>query len=486
MRRFFRCGADRIYILVLIRHIFNQTAIDVKSLFPEFYRLTEDELGEVWKNGLFVFDANALLSITAFGKEERTNALNAVRSLGDAAWIPHLVALEFTVNRDIRINGQKSAANIWLQGLKESLGKLARSLDTRKTQWGIEASAAAFSEVISGASIKLDELLAPAVSGFVNDIESSKEEVFREIEVLFRSRVGEAPKNQQELDSLVLDADKRIKNSVPPGYADAIKDESQTPLRTFGMMTYRRAHGDLIIWKQLLTHAKNSNKKSVSFITDDIRKGDWTDVTGGAKRELREEALAYGVERFQILSLERFLSGLAKYRAVEVEDTTLIAARESVTPEDSHRLTFRDPETNVIRRIPVTTLRSVINRWIREMTGLRSVPTSANLSYIKIRDKRVAVLVNYLSVFQTKTIDEFVENLEMSVNALDTDHIECFVVTLGKPDDDILRFLLSEAIEKIIERRLHLQLQINYGVVFKDRFYAFQTSLLFSDFHNKG
>jgi hypothetical protein len=458
----------------------------VKSLFPEFYRLTEDELGEVWKNGLFVFDANALLNITAFGKEERTNALNAVRSLGDAAWIPHMVAVEFTVNRDIRINGQKAAANTWLDGLRDSLAKLARSLDTRKTQWGIESKAIDFTEVILSASSKLDELLTPAISEFVIDIESSKEDVFREIEVLFRGRIGEAPKSQEELDSLSFDADKRIKNAVPPGYADTIKDESQTPLRTFGMMTYRRAYGDLIIWKQLLAHAKKYNKKSVSFITDDTRKGDWTDATGGAKRELREEASTYGVERFQILSLERFLSGLAKYRAVEVEDTTLIAARESVTPEISHRLTFRDPETNVIRRIPFSTLRSVINRWIFETIGLRSVPASENLSFIKIRDKRVAVLVQYVSEFNTKNIDDFVEKLEKSVRAIDTDHIECFVVTLGKPDDDVLKFLLTEAIEGVIERQLHLQVQISYGVVFKESFYAFQTSLLFSNFHKQG
>ncbi|MEL6919290.1 MAG: PIN-like domain-containing protein, partial [Bacteroidota bacterium] len=43
----------------------------MKSKFPGYFKLTEEEINQLWEKALFVFDANILLNLYRYSNETR-------------------------------------------------------------------------------------------------------------------------------------------------------------------------------------------------------------------------------------------------------------------------------------------------------------------------------------------------------------------------------------------------------------------------------
>ena len=71
----------------------------MKAVFPGYYRLSDYELSELWKDCLFVLDANVLLNLYRYPEKAREDFINVFAQISNRLWVPHHVALEYQANR---------------------------------------------------------------------------------------------------------------------------------------------------------------------------------------------------------------------------------------------------------------------------------------------------------------------------------------------------------------------------------------------------
>jgi hypothetical protein len=103
----------------------------MREMFPGFYRPTQEEFDKLWKEALFILDANVLLNLYRYPKSARDELLQVLSQISDRLWVPHQAALEFQRNRPIVLADQmgrfaevERIVNGALSALKGELGKL--------------------------------------------------------------------------------------------------------------------------------------------------------------------------------------------------------------------------------------------------------------------------------------------------------------------------------------------------------------------------
>jgi hypothetical protein len=155
------------------------------------------------------------------------------------------------------------------------------------------------------------------------------------LDILLSGKIGPPPNDQAQIDMLSADGDQRFNSKIPPGFADIDKDKNpHEAIFYHDGLCYHRKFGDLILWKQLLNHAKENNVKSVLFITSD-RKEDWwwreKGKTIGPRPELvREISRVANVELFWLYSSDQFLEGARHFANAEVSQESLSQLKDVV------------------------------------------------------------------------------------------------------------------------------------------------------------
>lgn len=307
----------------------------MKDLFPEYSTEAKDH-ANIWKEALFVFDTNVLLNLYRYGKETREEFFEVLQQLSPRIWIPHYVALEFHRNRLGVIAEQSSlftdarkAVTLAKTTLVNELGTLR--LDRRHS------------------SIRPDTLIADIstrIDHFVQELAelqksqqqlTGSDPVLERIQSLFDGRAGRSPSSQQQIDKIYADGELRYKRRLPPGYIDSKKDKKDDGDDEFssGGLCYRRKFGDLLIWSQLLEHAKSENLHAVILVTND-QKDDWflkVDCEGpqtiGPRPELVEEARRVGgIAKLLIYTAERFFKFAGDFGTGKVTNTAITEVRD--------------------------------------------------------------------------------------------------------------------------------------------------------------
>ena len=72
----------------------------MKKTFSWYFPLSDAEVDEVWKNGLFTVDANVLLDLYRYNVATRDKLLEIIESFKDRAWLTHQTATEFFRNKN--------------------------------------------------------------------------------------------------------------------------------------------------------------------------------------------------------------------------------------------------------------------------------------------------------------------------------------------------------------------------------------------------
>jgi hypothetical protein len=75
------------------------TKQNVNSEFPGYFRLPEATLRKIWREGIFVFDANFWLNLYRYSKETRTEVMKILSTIQERIWFPRQAAFEFLDNR---------------------------------------------------------------------------------------------------------------------------------------------------------------------------------------------------------------------------------------------------------------------------------------------------------------------------------------------------------------------------------------------------
>ncbi len=314
----------------------------MKNLFKGYYRLDEEDFKTLWKNAIFIFDTNVLLNLYRYQASTSKTLFDTIEQLSDRIWIPYHVGLEFQRNRLTIIAEQNTKYSEVRNIVSKSITHMETELNSlqlkeRHSHINPDKLMEQISRIKSTYFEELKALEEKSISV------SSRDEIREKIDALFKNKIGNQPNTQQDLDAIFAEGKIRYENLIPPGYRDSVKSDDKTEGFTYGGFMYKRKYGDLIVWKQILEHAKEANLKDIIFVTDD-NKSDWwwkVDSNGpktiGARPELIDEIYnAARVERFHIYNTEGFLKYAREQLEAKVTEDAIKEVRELSVSRREH------------------------------------------------------------------------------------------------------------------------------------------------------
>ncbi|MFJ6150119.1 PIN domain-containing protein [Micromonospora profundi] len=266
-------------------------------------------------NGLVVLDTNVLLDAYRFAPRARNELFEALEKLGDRLWIPHQVALEFHKNRaaviaehDATYRETLTAISDFRNQVREQLGSKIRELAKRVALSDDEASQLQ-SLVVHGLDQAISELGHLKDRHGISDEAIYLDPVLERFQRLLLDKVGAALSEEDE-SSARKEAQRRIDQKVPPGYADRRKADPC---------------GDYLVWVQALREA-GDRKVPLLIVTRDV-KDDWfwrsAGKTIGARSELVEECQKVAGVPFVLMTTHTFLNYATTHLSARVSDDTL-------------------------------------------------------------------------------------------------------------------------------------------------------------------
>ena len=261
----------------------------MKEIFPGYNKKTESEIKKLWNTGIICFDANVLLNLYRYSNNTRQALLNLIKKFSNQICLPHQSALEYNRNRYEVIADQEKAYKEFMS----KIGQIENDLQSNSKPPFL--------------SNELHASLKNVFQEVHSEVESSikkycdflqKDSIYEEIAKIFNNKI--TPElEEKKLKEIYTEGEDRYSKKIPPGFEDEKTKKG------------KHKFGDLVLWKQIISKAKES-KKPIILITDE-RKIDWwwkikDGRNMGPRQELVEEIkLEAGVD-FHMYSSERFLS----------------------------------------------------------------------------------------------------------------------------------------------------------------------------------
>lgn len=272
----------------------------MKQKLSEYYKLEESQLKKHWQEDIFSLDANVLLNLYRYTPKTRDTFFDLLDKIKDRVWISYQAAFEYQKNRLVVINKQHEAYNEIRTLLENKKNEIEAKLNDYKRHPYLQTEElkkqikSAF-EAINKDILKLEK----THPDYLQD-----DPIWLKLTQLLDGKIGDDIPNE-ELEKIYRDGKKRYDEEIPPGYKDKANKKNEGN---------RSLYGDLIVWNQLLKHAKNI-PSSVIFITDD-RKEDWwykfKGKTIGPRPELIKEFKDETGKRINIYQADNFLDSAIK------------------------------------------------------------------------------------------------------------------------------------------------------------------------------
>ena len=263
----------------------------MKKTFQEYYSLSPEEEGELWKEAIFVFDANVLLNLYQYSEKTRKEFLGILDKISNRIWLPYQFALEYQKKRSIVIERQFDFYAHVSNKLHKGFEDTSKEIKEYQNQHPF---------------LKIDRLLSK-IEKIVKEVNKAvgickrkhpkwleHDPIRDKLDQLFQGKVGVQCANIEEIERV---GNMRISKKIPPGHEDVKKDYP---------------YGDWIGWYQIMEMIKGLNeKKPVILITNDCKKDWWLmhkdkKTIIGPRPELINEISTYAV-KFPMYTMERFL-----------------------------------------------------------------------------------------------------------------------------------------------------------------------------------
>lgn len=351
----------------------------MKSNFSGYYPPSAEQYERLWKEAVIVLDTNVLLNLYRLPTTARDELFGVLELLKERLWIPHQVALEFQRRRLTVIASERKVTEDALSAASEFVDDIKSKVDDLqidKRGLGIESQ-----PLLSGleeANAKLMDAIK-AIHNSQLDI-SATDPVRDRLDDLLNGRVGTGPSSQVELDTLVAGGEERYKENIPPGFADSGKEKNPNEATfIFDQIKYQRKFGDLILWRQVIQHVKDTDTRVVLLITAD-RKEDWwwreQGKTVGPHPELvREIHRDGGVELFWMYSSVQFVEHANKYSTASVS-TESVAEIEQVALFNPDTLVSGREFLGLSRQVPAAERRDQSSRFLIDRIERREIEHS--------------------------------------------------------------------------------------------------------------
>ena len=282
----------------------------MKKIFKEYHQFTKQELHQLWKTCLFVFDSNTLLNMYRYSRETVKTYFDVLNELKKKKqlWIPYQVGYEFYENRINVISEYEKSYDEILSIIKKAKSDIE---DKYKDHPFLDLC-------------KIREMMNKELSGVVRRIKRvkndhpkwlEKDEVLEKLNQLFEGDIGNNY-DEKKLNEIKKEGKERYEKKIPPGFKDDKKPED-------------KKYGDLILWYQIIDKAKES-KKPIVLISGDVKEDWWLEKDGKRlmplpqlKKEISDKA---GVD-FHIYTADRFLE-FYKTEKKEIDNRTIEEVRK--------------------------------------------------------------------------------------------------------------------------------------------------------------
>lgn len=247
----------------------------MKEDFYGYYPPEESEINEIWDDSIIALDANTLLNLYRYTKSTKDDFLKVLSEYSERLWLPYQAGYEFHSNRISVIKSQEYAYKEIGKELDECLIAVSDKLNKYKRHPFIKTDMLTkqISDKFEKIKSDLGKLLEKHPEYLKND------DILPKVTELFDGKIGKKY-SETELDAVYKEGEKRYEKNIPPGFSDRANKKKKGD---------KHLYGDLIIWKQLIKHSKDS-KKTIIFITDD-RKEDWWLKFKGETIRPREELI---------------------------------------------------------------------------------------------------------------------------------------------------------------------------------------------------
>jgi len=330
----------------------------MKNKFDWYLKPTDQELDEIWKEGILTVDTNVLLDLYRYHEETRNILIESLHKFEGRKWLSHQAASEFFRNRTkVIVSSEKT-----FKEAQSEIDKLSNGLSTAVSQ--LKGNRIIPSEIAD----ELDKSISDAISQANTKIKTARESyprflqddtILAQLTNLFDGVIGE-DFTEEEKPELEKIAEERKQKNIPPGYLDDDKDDD-------------RPYGDYYLWRQTLNYAK-SEKKPVILVTSERKEDWWEKISGkttGPRPELLKEAKEVCGQRILIYQTERFLA-YAQERLQQPVNTSVIDEIRAVsTWRDQQELAVRLKEQFVSESTTdknVGTLHVELRRPVRNFT----------------------------------------------------------------------------------------------------------------------
>lgn len=438
----------------------------MRKLFPGYYAPTKADYQQLWTEGLIVLDTNVLLDLYRLPATARDELMDVFNALRDRIWIPHHVALEFQRRRLTVIAAERKAIEEVLSEVTsqfDAVNKKVVSLQIEKRGLGIDPNP--LIQELRSANEKLVDAVQKAHQSQL-DIAVS-DPVREKLDELLQGKIGPGPKNQDELNGLIIDGEDRYKNKIPPGYEDAEKDKNPSEAVFYhDDLIYSRKMGDLIIWRQLINHAKVEGVKSVLLVTSD-RKEDWwwreKGKTIGPRPELaREIEKCADVGLFWMYSSSQFLENAKPFTEVDISEQSVtqleqVARFSQWASDDRTRLRFKRLLSNYgthfeesESRLSDAKVAFAVRRWLTDRFNRVVMSDGFPDFLVKTHEGLHGFEVKYVKTADALLAEEMRREMVRGALALEEGDISAFTIIVVL-DEDESRILLDEDEREVIE-----------------------------------
>ena len=287
----------------------------MKKEFPGFYSPTKEEFKIIWDTCDFFFDTNILLNLYRYSEDTRETLIKILEGINDRIWITYQVGFEYHTRRVKVLKDLADAYEKIEKTLSKHLNQITEELvkqckSGRHPYINCEGFIDEFSKFIGEYSNILKEKSREHPDLMIEDPIKDK------LAKLFKGKVS-TQLETEEIEKVIKDGAKRYEKKIPPGYGDIKKS---IPDR----------YGDLIIWFEIIEHAKK-RRKPIIFVTDDGKEDWWNhpyDKTIGPRPELVNEISIKANVNFYMYSADKFMKYAEEFLNSEVEETAINEARE--------------------------------------------------------------------------------------------------------------------------------------------------------------
>lgn len=283
----------------------------MKTLFAEYYRLSDERIKEIWEDSSIVFDTNVLLNLYRYNEDTCREFIKVIEFYKDRLWIPYQVGFEFHRRREDIIRRNVAAYKTLGAKLSESLIKAvdALSSDFNRHPYINMPEIRKKVEKCANTIVKSLEKQEESHPDYLKD-----DFILNEVTRLFNGRVG-TDFSEEDLEKTYKEGEKRYLNQIPPGYCDAKNKKDKGN---------RSLYGDLIVWLQTISYSKEQ-KRNIIFVTDD-HKPDWWDKVEGnhtPRKELIKEFVNATECGIIIYDSSRFLEYAKRNKELKISKKTL-------------------------------------------------------------------------------------------------------------------------------------------------------------------